>query len=838
MARIGERLARALHAAHSAGLVHRDVKPSNVVVRADGEPVLLDFGLAADSTESGERLTRSGTLLGSPAYLAPECVEGRPATASTDVYSLGISLFEAMTGGLPFVAPTREALFNRILRAPLPDACARNRGGVPAALASVLRAAMARRPEERYASAQDLADDLAAFLEGRGVSVRELGPAARALAWVRGNPLLSAFLALLGVGLASTALLLGEVTRALERMRALGLADASAAAEPELGVLLGLEAVALLENSVTVSRLQAAVARYHPRIEHPAQDDLVLEVAALANGDVISRSASGHAIRSDASGAERGTLEGVTGLFTEGESVLVELAGGWRRWAGGALESLADPDDAPIVGPASGGRILAVSQDRRSRVVRAQGETRWLRSGSPTDFEHAELVATFDRDASRFLFVPPGDRLALLERNQAVRIHDRSGALLATIPAHGVYVEALAVSPRGDLLASGGGDGVVRLSTVDGAFAGELFGHRGHVKSLAFSPDGETIVTGSYDRGVRAFAVRPGSEHLFHGSLGPVLCVDSAADSMLWVDGGADVWIAQIGGPSRVLARGIARASFIEDGSAVFALRPSGEYVVLDLAGGVRESGKTLPGAARIEDLDAGEGWVLAARRDGRLQLWKRRRMGAARALPDDLAAATPTWSSADPLQVEIELQAATRGPDGRLYCAGRGGLVVVLDAEGAELARFRAHDDWISSIRLAPDGRRLLTTSRDNRARLWTTDGGLIAELADHEATVSQGAFSPDGTIIATASTDRTVRLWNSDGAVRAVLRGHAGQVWDVDFSEDGAYVLSCAYDRHVRRWPVETAKLVETARRLVRRSFTDAERASFAEHIGDYDP
>ena len=94
-----ERVARALHAAHEAGVVHRDVKPANIMVTPEGEPVVLDFGLARVLEGGGETLTQTGDVFGTPAYMSPEQLSDQPGDVDrrTDVYSLGVTLYESLT---------------------------------------------------------------------------------------------------------------------------------------------------------------------------------------------------------------------------------------------------------------------------------------------------------------------------------------------------------------------------------------------------------------------------------------------------------------------------------------------------------------------------------------------------------------------------------------------------------------------------------------------------------------------------------------------------------------------------------------------------------------------
>ncbi|MBI3157047.1 MAG: serine/threonine protein kinase, partial [Burkholderiales bacterium] len=143
--RIGERLARALAFAHARGVVHRDLKPANVVVDwAADRVVLTDFGLAA---VAGAERTRTGLVLGSPAYMAPELLAGAPADAQTDLYALGVLLYQLLTGELPFDAPALGELMRRIAADPAPDPAAR-RPGVPAPLAALVRALLAKSPAQ------------------------------------------------------------------------------------------------------------------------------------------------------------------------------------------------------------------------------------------------------------------------------------------------------------------------------------------------------------------------------------------------------------------------------------------------------------------------------------------------------------------------------------------------------------------------------------------------------------------------------------------------------------------------------------------------------------------
>src|SRR5262245_31341569 len=154
---IAGQIAAGLARAHEQGIVHRDVKPANVILTADGQVKLLDFGVAKLADQS--RLTRAGMAMGTTAYISPEQFFGEAAGPSADIWSLGVMLYQLVTGRLPFEAAAEKEMARAIVEQE-PRPLAALRAGLPPALQRIVTRALAKRPADRYARMEALRSDL------------------------------------------------------------------------------------------------------------------------------------------------------------------------------------------------------------------------------------------------------------------------------------------------------------------------------------------------------------------------------------------------------------------------------------------------------------------------------------------------------------------------------------------------------------------------------------------------------------------------------------------------------------------------------------------------------
>jgi WD40 repeat protein/serine/threonine protein kinase len=781
---IMERTARALHAAHEAGFVHRDIKPGNIMVDRSGEPVILDFGLAQD-TEGGKRLSVSGELLGTPAYMSPEQIAaGRiQVDRRTDVYSLGVTLYEALTYRLPFDAPTREGIFKKILGGEPPDPRALNRN-VSKDLKVVLETALEKDLDRRYGTALDFAEDLRRVKGYEPIRARPAGPILKFRRWAQRNPVvatatLAAFLILV-IGLTISLVLLDRVKAERD--------GKEAALDREKGRRLTTSALYLLPTNPELSLLLAIEGA--KRCPDPEANSALLEILS---GRQEQKVLVGH----------RGSVESVE-FSPDGKKLLTtaddKTARVWDATTGEQLlvlggqgsevNSAAFSPDGRLIGAAlNDGTARIWDAFTGQEVMRLDGNEGFLKG---------------------FKFSRDGLRVLTTGKEGKAKIWDaRTGKELFTLN-HGAKVEiSAAFSPDGTQVVTASEDSsAARIWSAGTEREPFSLEHESAIYQFGFSPDGKRLITSTYNSLIHIWNLSTGNKEITlekHDGWVDVVGYNHRADLILTTsanNGMARIWEAETGKELLRLhghERRINSGSFSTDDERVVTASEDRTARIWNARTGdclrvLRGHENELNGAAFSMDGRL----VATCSYDGTARIWD-------------------SEASRDPFTIDTESRIdrkTTRpfSPDGRrLVTPSNGNVARIWDVQTRSLLfTLKGHEKPIYSAEFSSDGQRIVTVSQDNTARVWeATEGKELSILKGHEKPVHCGRFSPDGRLVITGSEDATCRIWDSAaGGDIFVLKGHEGPIREVDLSPDSRRVVTGSGDKTARLWDTITGK------------------------------
>ena len=830
----------AVQHAHQKGVIHRDLKPSNILVTVKDDravPKVIDFGIAkatqARLTEN-TLFTRLNQWLGTPEYMSPEQagLGSLDVDTRSDIYSLGVLLYELLTGRPPFdpqelLASGYDAVMRTIREEEPPrpstrlgtlteeelTAVAANRGAEPARLNRLVHGdldwivmkALEKDRRRRYETANGLARDLENHLNNEPVIARPPGNLYRLQKLVRRNKLAFAAGATITVVLvlavavsASQAVIARRAERQAQYERRTaeteaGRADRSAAQEKvqrQRAEMATSEAKTALSTSEFLQACQfiaddkdpAAVAYLVASLRaNPANDAAVTRLATLLTYRTWAP------LILDLRHPE-GVPSTQVGLTDKG-GVMASENGPARMADAQTEQPLLELRSAQF--SPDGTRFVTTGDDGTARMWDAQ-------TGQP-------LAAPLKHDGKVWSaqFSPDGKWIVTASEDCTARVWDTQTGQPLTGPLQHAAGCGAQFSPDGKRIVTASADNTARVwDAQTGQPLTEPLQHADGVSSAQFSPDGKRIVTASGDRTARVWDARTGqplTEPLQHDSGVNIAqfspdgtCILTASVFM------ARLWDAQTGQPLTEPLR---------HDSGVFArFSPDGKWIVT--AG---------DDTARVWDAQTGQPLTEPFKHAGMVY--------RAEFSQDSKRIVTASWDSTarvwdaqtgqpltEPLKHADWVIAAQFSPDGkRVLSASRNGTVRMWDVQPRQpRVETLQHAREVRSAQFSPDGKRVVTASANSTARVWDAQTGQpLTGPLHHAGEVRSAQFDPDGKRVVTASDDSTARVWDAQtGQPLTQPLQHGALVKSAQFSPDGKRVVTASDDRTARVWDAQNGQ------------------------------
>jgi eukaryotic-like serine/threonine-protein kinase len=778
---IAIQIARALKAAHTAWIIHRDIKPENIMIREDGLVKVVDFGIAKLGDEGGPAtntstmfqsndpsLTVPGLILGTASYMSPEQARGEQLDGRTDLFSLGILLYEMIAGSRLFAGTTRVEPIERLQHSNDVVRRGLKLSHVPKELERILRRALQSNRDERYASVSELLDDLIKFkrhLESK-TTRRIVGVSA-----------LVVVLALVVVGVAAF-LSVNETweERILRDGHTAAVRRAVFSPDGKLLVSAGED------NKVIVWDF----ARRMPLKTFSEHKGVITTVSFSPDGKWFftgdeqqtaivwdAKRLEPAAVWRDQFGRVSGSAfspDGRVVVYAAGSVSLVRETTTWKKLLELPLElgfgEFLFPEDHVLADTHGGmwdlytgellregektwaGNWAAISPDRKQ--VASIDSSGYLRFA---DLERRKVITQVHghHDHGRAVAYSPDGKLLATAAERVVLWDVASRTKLLPLEYESI-VWSVAFSPDGRWLVSTHGDGSILIWDITNReLEANLRQHSGGVRAIAFSPDGKRLATTSEDHSVILWDASGRKEAVFNEHKTRVAAVAFSQDGR-WVisadQSGKLIFRDLIGGETRVITPP-------EEGpSYCVAISPEGRFVATSLL---------------IQNAETGEVLVPYVRQ----------------------------WHA---------VYSAAFIEDGKLLIGvtDNGHVVILETGTWREIARQRWTESPLVSMSISPDGKYIVTGEDDRKVRFGTINPlQQLGVIGEHNARVKAVAFSPDGKYVASAGDDKMVALWEVNRRKLVTTIGtHTSPIYALAFSPDGRHLLTGEHDRSVRQY------------------------------------
>lgn len=777
-------VAEAVQFAHNNRIIHRDLKTSNILIDHDQNAFVVDFGLSR--REDAEiTMTMEGAVVGTVQYMSPEQAAGKQSEVGphSDIYSLGVILYEMLCKELPFNGSNRMVLDQVIHDEPRSPH--RLNETVPKDLETITLKAMAKMPSQRYASAQDFADDLKRWLRGEPILARPVSTFARYWSWCRRHPTTTALSATIAALLLTSSVI--SLGWALEQSRLTGLALAAIRESENRHYEL------LMQNGTTALE------------DNDLANSMLWFSEALTTKD--------NAINRTRIGLIQDRLPKLNHLWSTGSGIdAIEFNESGTRLAVASFEGQIEVFDtlsrkgvfeqklspfSMIQFSATGSHLVTCGYENhaqlwdvdRSRLVKLLAHTDLVVS---TSFHTtSQLLATGSFDSFARVWNAANGAMQKerqfegLRVNRVVFVPGTDWLVVVTSQAHQSQEQLHIWDYLNDKLVASGLE------------------HTDHVLTIDFADDGSKMCSASRDGQIQVWGLpsgeRVGSEMRLPFSPRRVFFGGSAQEVVsISYDFDVEVWNIVTGKRERPQIRGPAKYESAQ-------LDPSNRLLALGGGDGTVSIFWQKNGAPACSILRNGESATAIAfhpdgrrlavgGRDGVLQLW-------------DLAGASP---KSQVFQHAGAVRNALFSPDGsRCFTIGNDGRAFIWNVEsGQHVDAAITHTRAISECALSRDGKLFATASIDETVKLWDGyTGSQVGSPLEHHSPVLTIAISPTGEQLVTGCLDGSVTCW----AIKPQLNGvsapafigkHERRIFAVAYSPKGDLIASASMDGTLRCW------------------------------------
>jgi WD40 repeat protein/tRNA A-37 threonylcarbamoyl transferase component Bud32 len=803
-----------LQALHEANLVHRDVKPSNILMDGGGRAVIADLGIARKLDSQTASLTATGTTVGTYQYMAPEQFDNPEGVDHrADLYAVGVVFYELLTGQLPRgrwvpasrINPSVPASFDAVLERLL-EPVDKRFSSVKEIFEALSRCDIVKAADERAPIANPVTVEHL-MNENNGQQTIEERDTKGALPRLKAPS--SIVLVLGGVLVAALLTAISTFVRVWELSPRELVVDVSA------GLTLTVPSVNFGSDG---RRLLIA------------SGDGAVYVYSIANGNEVM-CLKGHEDRVRC-----------VACSAEGQQILTgsadKTARLWNAMTGTELRRFEGHSDWV--------NSVAFSPDGRHVLTGS-----WDKTAILWDAATGQRLRTFEghsADVNSVAFSPDGQQvLTGSDDGTAILWDGATGQRLRTFEGHSADVNSVAFSPDGQQVLTGSDDGTAIL--WDGATGQRLRTFEGHtrrVNSVAFSPDGRQVLTGSDDDTAILWDVATGQRlRTFEGHSRPVLSVAFSPDGRQVLTGSDDdtaiLWDVATGQRLRTFwghKYCVNSVAFSPDGRQVLTGSDDGTAILWDGATGQRL--RTFQGhsdSVTSVAFSPDGRHVLTGSLDNTAILWDVATGKEVNRFEGHTDAVNCVLFSKNPLSTALQsvntegLGRAIAGRDaGVLLNNSSSGMSKTSEATfdrvitcssdrtiriwnvgtGEELKRIEGHFGAVNALASTPDGRYILSGSDDKTVRLWDVMTGKECLRFDgHTGGIYSVALSPDATQLLTASGDRSVRLWDvATGKLLVNLKGHTGPVMFAAFTPEGRRLVTASLDGTARLWNLESGK------------------------------